>query len=169
MKRLLILVIILFSSNLTAQLDASISALYGYYSDKNIEIGAEGRFSIRVSKEWFITPSVAFASDGINFQTFPKLGITKNIYNRKHNWNQFTVGAQAYDFDLPAETEGWKTTRLFEGNTWKLRPFVRFSTPIFKLFKNRNNGAQRDKLLTMFVVEATDRTFGVGLGFRKRI
>jgi len=155
---------------LTAQIDVAFTAANGYYSDKDIELGLEGRLNIKVAKDWFISPSAAFVSDGINFQTFPKLGVTRKIYNRKHNWNRVTLGIQAYDFDLPrSEIEGWNTTTLMSTETWKLRPFIRFDTPILKLFKNRNNGAQRNALLLIFTTEVTERTWNTGLGIRKRI
>ena len=165
------LLLLLLPTFMFAQIDVSISLGDGYFSTGEPgEVMLEGRYSVPIIKRnLYLTPSVVFTSDGVNYQTFPRLGLTKLVSSRKNNWNRFTLGIQAYDLEMPGPQQGWETTSIFSDESWKLRPFVKFNTPIFKLFRDCKCGGQSNKLLMELIIDASIETFNIGLGVRRRI
>lgn len=166
-----LILLILLPTLLFGQTDVSIMVGDGYFKSGEFgEVMVEARHSFKLKEhELYLTPSVVFVSDGINYQTFPRLGITKYHRNRKANWNRWTFGMQIYDLDMPGTHEGWERTSILSDETWKFRPFVKFTKPIFKLFKDCQCGAQQYKSLSEIVIDVTPSTWMVGIGIRKRI
>lgn len=153
-----------------SQGDISASFGEGHYIDKNLdELILEGRYSIPIREHYtHLTASIVFVTDGLNNQTFPRLGVTKYILSKRKNWNRLTIGMQMNDMKTPAEGGKYKTS-IFSDDTWSARPFVKFHTPILKLYnptccKNKDN-----KLLMELIIDASTDTFGIGIGVRRRI
>lgn len=171
MRRISKLLLFFLPNLLFSQFDFSVGYGEGYFNTGDFgELSIEGRYSIKLKeKSLYLTPSAVFIWDGINYQTFPRVGFTKYQYNKNKNWNKWTVGIQAYDLEIPGPQQGRETTSIFSDESWKLRPFIKFNTPIFKLFKDCNCGAQSNKLLTELFLDLTPSTFNIGLGIRKRI
>lgn len=169
MKRLLLL--LLFPSMMFSQMDMSLGITDGYFNTNEFgEFMVEGRYSFPLKKEsLYITPSVVFVTDGANYQTFPRIGVTKFILTRKNNWSRLTLGIQAYDLEIPSNGNSWQTTSIFSDESWKTKPFVKFHTPIFKLFRDCKCGGQYNKLLMELIIDVSPQTFGLGLGIRRRI
>jgi hypothetical protein len=151
-----IVILLLLPSLLFSQFDFSAGIGNGYFIDNELgELMLEARYSFKLKeKKLYLTPSVVNITDGFNYQTFPRIGLTKYQYNKNKNWNKWTFGLQVYDLDIGNE---------------KITPFVKLTKPIFKLFKDCNCGAQTNKLLTELIVDVTPSAWGVGLGIRKRI
>ena len=166
-----ILILFLLPTLVFSQTDVSTSFGNGYFKKDEIgEIMIEARHSFKLKEHvWYLTPSVVFVTDGLNYQTFPRLGITRYHYNRKTNWDRFTFGVQVYDLEMPGDHDGWITTTMLSDETWKLRPFIKFTTPVFKLFKECHCGSKGNKLLGEIVIDISPSTWMVGMGIRKRI
>lgn len=172
MKKLCSIFILFLLPTLSfSQTDVSILFGDGYFKPSEIgEVFLEARHSFKLKEHvWYLTPSVVFVTDGINYQTFPRIGITRYHYNKKTNWDRVTFGLQVYDLDMPGTHERWATTSILSDETWKFRPFLKFTTPIIKLFKECHCGRQDNKSLGEIVIDVTPSTWMVGLGIRKRI
>lgn len=166
-----LILLLLLPTFIFAQMDVSIGVGDGYFSTGDFgEIMVEGRYSLPIKKRsLYLTPSVMFVTDGVNYQTFPRVGFTKLISSRKNNWNRVTLGIQAYDLEMPGPHQGWQVSSIFSDESWKVRPFVKLNTPLFKLFRDCKCGGQSNKLLMELVIDASIETFNLGLGVRKRI
>lgn len=168
-----LLLFLLLPTLVFSQIDVSYTLTDGYFKTNNF---GEGMVDLRyshplVKKSLYVTPSVAFVTDGMNYQTFPRLGVTKLISTKKKNWNRLTLGLQVYDLDIPGKQQGWERTFILSDESWKLRPFLKFHTPIFRLYKNTNCYCKKEenKLLMELIIDASYQTLGVGFGVRKRI
>ena len=166
-----IILLLLLPTMVFSQTDVSILFGDGYFKPSEVgEVMVEARHSFKLKENvLYLTPSVAFVTDGVNYQTFPRLGLTRYQRNRKANWNRWTFGIQIYDLDMPGTHEGWETTSILSDETWKFRPFLKFNKPIFRLFKDCQCGAQKYKSLGEIVIDVSPSTWMVGLGIRKRI
>ena len=165
------LLILTFPAFGFSQIDLSgIVGESGYYVKEPRDVLVEGRISFNLKDEkLFLTPSAVFSADGLNYTTFPRLGLTKVYRTSANNWNRFTFGLQALpDGNLRIGERGINTFNAFDFE-WMIEPFVKLYTPIARLFNFCNCGAQRDKLVLEFVLEASTSTYGIGLGIRKRI
>lgn len=169
MKHLLL--ILFLPTLLFSQIDMSVGVSDGYFNTNNFgEAMIEARYSLPLKKEnIYFTPSVVFVTDGTNYQTFPRIGVTKFILTRKNNWSRLTLGVQAYDLEIPSSSGTWQTTSIFSDESWKTRPFIKFHTPLFKLFNDCKCGGQYNKLLMELIIDASTDTFGIGIGVRRRI
>jgi hypothetical protein len=154
-----------------SQIDMSVGINDGYFSTNDFgEFVMEGRYSIPLKKEnIYFTPSVVFVTDGTNYQTFPRIGFTKFILTRKNNWSRLTLGVQAYDLEINGLSGNRQTTSIFSDETWKTRPFIKFHTPMFKLFNDCRCGGQYNKLLMELIIDISTDIFGIGIGVRRRI
>jgi hypothetical protein len=145
----------------------STSVGIGHFNDESLGFVTEVRYSLKLNEKTGLTPSINFVYNGINFQTFPRLGITKNIRTRKGNYNRLTFGSQIHEIDIIGRPKN--PDNIFTDGKVRVSPFLKFQTPIIRLFKERYNGGQSNKLLTEFIIDVTPLSINVGIGIRKRI
>ena len=165
------LLLLLVPTTLVSQIDISTGYGDGYFNEAVFgETMVETRWSIKLKeKELYLTPSIGFVSDGVSYQTFPRIGVTKYLRTSNGNYNRITLGTQVWDLYLPDRYRNSTTWTKFKNLSCKTNLFLKFNTPIFKLFKNRNNGSQSNNLIGELIVDISTQTSIIGIGIRKRI
>lgn len=108
-----------------------------------------------------ISPSMGLYTDGLSYDTFPRIGLTKTKINRNYNDNRFTIG-----FQVSGIGSQIRLADRYNRNFLKFSPYIMVRTPLLRIPKPCYCGSQKGFLFEL----VTDLNLiypSIGIGIRK--
>ena len=122
---------------------------------------SEIRTAIFISSRKALSVSGSFYTDGVSYETFPRIGILNLLRNKKGNNNIVTYGLQVSGIGAQRDLSS-----IYDMEFIRVSPFINHRTPILQLKRDCKCG--RPPGLLIELVGDLNLTFPfLGLGIRK--
>ena len=126
MKMFVLAVSIFFQQIISAQI----------YLDASSAFTVEGtisevRVALFMNQKTAISGSSAFYTDGVSYETFPRIGLLKLHRTKNKNWKLFTYGVQISGIGSQRELSD-----KYDYEFLRISPFINFRSPVIRLYKD---------------------------------
>lgn len=139
-----------------AQIYADVSSSYTYKGSIS-----EIRTAVFMNDSRALSVSGSFYTDGVSYETFPRIGILNLLRNKKRNYKIVTYGLQISGISAQRDL-----SLIYDMEFLRVSPFINLRTPIFHLKRDCKCGKPPGLLLEL-VGDLNFNYSSLGLGIRK--
>ena len=139
-----------------AQIYADVSSSYTHKGSIS-----EIRIAVFMNDTRALSVSGSFYTDGVSYETFPRIGILNLLRNKKRNYNIVTYGLQVSGIGAQRDL-----SLIYDMEFLRVSPFINLRTPIFHLKRDCKCGKPPGLLLEL-VGDLNFNYSSLGLGIRK--
>ena len=156
MRKLLVLILFLALRWVNAQVYVDASTAYALEGSIS-----EIRMGIFLNSKTAISLAGGFYTDGISYESFPRIGAIHLHRNKADNFNVFTFGLQLTGIGAQKDL-----SELYEKKFLRYSPFINIRTPILQLRRDCKCGKPSGLILEL--VSDLNLTYPfLGIGIRK--
>ena len=141
---------------INAQIYADVSSSYTYKGSIS-----EIRTAVFMNDSRALSVSGSFYTDGVSYETFPRIGILNLLRNKKRNYKIVTYGLQISGISAQRDL-----SLIYDMEFLRVSPFINLRTPIFHLIRDCKCGKPPGLLLEL-VGDLNFNYSSLGLGIRK--
>ena len=144
------------TSGVQAQIYADASSSYTYKGSIS-----EIRAAIFINARKALSVSGSFYTDGVSYETFPRIGVLNLQRNKEGNYNSITYGLQVSGIGAQRDL-----SLIYDMEFLRVSPFINLRTPIFQLKRDCKCG-KPPGLLFELVGDLNLNYPSLGFGIRK--
>jgi hypothetical protein len=122
---------------------------------------SEIRAAIFINARKALSVSGSFYTDGVSYETFPRIGILNLLRNKEGNYNIVTYGLQVSGIGAQRDL-----SLIYDMEFLRVSPFINLRTPIFQIKRDCKCG-KLPGLLFELVGDLNLNYPSLGLGIRK--